>query len=58
MNNSLIVIIFVNDILMYGQSEEEIDNLIKELKNDEISLHKEGTVEGYLGADIQKTVNI
>ena len=32
----------------------EIDNLIKQLKNDNIALHKEGTVEGYLGIDIQK----
>jgi hypothetical protein len=54
MNNSLIVIIYVNDILMYGQSEAEIDNLIKRLKNDGIALHKEGTAEGYLGVDIQR----
>ncbi len=32
----------------------EIDNLIKQLKNDDIALHKEGTAEGYLGVDIQK----
>ena len=29
MNNSLIVIIYVDDILIYGRSEAEIDNLIK-----------------------------
>jgi hypothetical protein len=32
----------------------EIDNLIKQLKNDNVALHKEGTAEGYLGGDIQK----
>ena len=58
MNNSLIVIIYVNDILIYGQSEVEIDNLIKQLKNDNIALHKEGTAEGYLGVDIQKMANM
>ncbi len=54
MTNSLIVIIYVNDILIYERSEEEIDNLIKQLKNDDIALHKEDTVKGYLGVDIQK----
>ncbi len=32
----------------------EIDNLIKQLKNDNIALHKESTVEGYHGVDVQK----
>jgi hypothetical protein len=32
----------------------EIDNLIKQLKKDDIALHKEGTAESYLGVDIQK----
>ncbi len=54
MNNSLIVIIYVDDILIYGRSEVEIDNLINQLNNDNIALHKEGTAEGYLGVDIQK----
>ncbi len=39
---------------MYGWSKVEINNLIKQLKNDDIALHKEGTTEGYLGIDIQK----
>ncbi len=54
MNNSLIVIIYVNDILIYGWSEVEIDNLIKQLNSDDIAPHKEGTAEGYLGVNIQK----
>ena len=54
MNNSLIVIIYVDDILIYGRSEVEIDNLFKHLKNDDIAFHKESTVEGYLGVDIKK----
>jgi len=47
MNESLIVIIYVDDILTYGRTEAEIE------KNDVIALHKEGTAEGYLGVDIQ-----
>jgi hypothetical protein len=54
MNSSLVVIIYVNDILIYGQSEAEINDLIERLKYDDIALHKEGTVEGYLGIDIQR----
>ncbi len=36
---------------------KEIDELIENLKKDDISLHKEGTAEGYLGVDIQKEGN-
>jgi hypothetical protein len=54
MNKSLIVIVYVNDILFYGWSEAEIDDLIERLKNNNIALHKEGTAEGYLGVDIQR----
>jgi hypothetical protein len=53
MNKLLIIILYVNDILIYGWSEAEIDDLIERLKNNDIALHKEGTVEGYLGVDIQ-----
>jgi hypothetical protein len=52
MNKSLIVIVYIDDILIYGQSGAEIDDLIERLKNDNIALHKEGTAEGYLGVDI------
>jgi hypothetical protein len=54
MNETIIVIVYVDDILIYGKSEAEIDKLIKCLKSDDIALHKEGTAEGYLGVDIQK----
>ncbi len=40
--------------LIYGKSEAEIDGLINWLKWDNIALHKEGTIEGYLGVDIQR----
>jgi hypothetical protein len=53
----LIVVIYVDDILIYGISVKEIDELIENLKKDDISLHKEGTAEGYLSVDIQKEGN-
>jgi hypothetical protein len=47
------IIIYVDDILIYGRSDEEINDLIEGLKRDEITLHHKGTTEGYLGVDIQ-----
>jgi hypothetical protein len=48
------MVIYVDDILIYCKSASEIDALIKDLKKDDISLHKEGTAEGYLGVDITR----
>jgi hypothetical protein len=48
------VVIYVDDVLIYGKSASEIDVLIKDLKKDDIPLHKEGTAEGYLGVDITR----
>jgi hypothetical protein len=53
MNKALIVIIYVNDILIYGCHEKDIDELIKKFKKEDVALHKEGTAEGYLGVDIK-----
>jgi hypothetical protein len=58
LSRSLIVVIYVDDISIYGKSASEIDALIKELKKDDISLHKEGTAEGYLGVDITRNGDI
>jgi hypothetical protein len=54
LSKSLIMVIYVDDILIYGKSASEIDALIKDLKKDDISLHKEGTAEGYLGIDMTR----
>ncbi len=48
------MVIYVDDVLIYGKSASEIDALIEDLKKDDISLHKEGTAEGYLGVDITR----
>jgi hypothetical protein len=54
MNKTLIVIIYVDDILIYGHNETDIDELIEKLKKEGVALHKEGTAEGYLGVDIRR----
>jgi hypothetical protein len=48
----LIVMINVDDILIYGRSDAEINDLNEGLKHDEIMLHHKGTAEGYLGVNI------
>jgi hypothetical protein len=53
----LIVIIYGDDILIYGRSDTEINDLIEGLKRDEIALHCKGIAEGYLGVDIQRDGN-
>jgi hypothetical protein len=53
MSKSLIVIIYVDDILIYGKTEEEINAFIEGMKKEDVALHREGTAEGYLGVDIQ-----
>ena len=44
MNDKLIVIIYVDDILIYGRKgrKSQIDDLIDELKREEVALHKRG----------------
>jgi hypothetical protein len=54
LSKTLIVVIYVDDILIYGKSHAEIDEFIESMKKDDISLHKEGTAEGYLGVDINR----
>jgi hypothetical protein len=54
MSKTLIVIMYVVNILIYGRSTDEIDKLIKRLKKDDIALNKKVTAEGYLGVDIQQ----
>ncbi len=46
MSKTLIVIICVDGILIYGRLTDKIDNLIKRFKKDDIALNKEGMAEG------------
>jgi hypothetical protein len=48
------VIIYVNNILIYGKNENEINTFIEQMKQEDVALHKEGTAESYLGVDIQR----
>ncbi len=54
--SSLIVVVYVDDLLIFSQSDDLIDTFITSMQREEICLQKEGTAEGYLGVDI-KTID-
>jgi hypothetical protein len=51
--STLIVKIYVDNILIYGKSKDKIIDFIERMKTEDVALHKEGTTEGYLGVDTQ-----
>ena len=53
----IIIITYVDDLLIYAQRQEEIDNLILKLQSDKCKIHKEGTAEGYLGLQVTQDGN-
>ncbi len=52
---NLIVIIYVDDILIYSKDDDVINSFIMKMHSKDVTLNKEGMVEGYLGVDIQRT---
>ncbi len=53
---NLTVIIYVDDLLIYGKDDDDVINgSITKMHSEGVALNKEGTVEGYLGIDIQLT---
>jgi hypothetical protein len=51
--SSMIVIVYVDDLLIFAETDGQIDSLIANMKREEICLRREGTAEGYLGVDIK-----
>jgi hypothetical protein len=52
MSKSLIVIIYIDDNLIYGKTEDEIEKFIESMKKEDMALHREVTAKGYLRVDI------
>jgi len=48
----MIVIVYVDDLLIFAKTDALIDSFISSMQREEICLRKEGTAEGYLGVDI------
>ena len=57
LGKDLLAIVYVDDVLLYGRSDEAIDQLIKQLQDDGVCLRKEGTAEGYLGLKVERDGN-
>jgi hypothetical protein len=46
--------IYIDNILIYGRSEDKINDFIWRMKTEDVALKKEGTAEGYLEVEIQQ----
>jgi hypothetical protein len=49
---SMVVVVYVDDLLIYAKTDSEIDHLISSLQAVCIFICHEGTAEGFLGVDI------
>eukprot|EP00956_Cyclotella_meneghiniana_P006978 scaffold9391_cov39-Cyclotella_meneghiniana.AAC.11 len=49
-----IVICYVDDLLFFSKSENDIDNIISNLHSNGVQIRKEGSAEGFLGVDVQR----
>ena len=48
----MIVTVYIEDLLIYAKTDQEIDTFISALQHDDINLQCKGTAEGYLGVNI------
>jgi hypothetical protein len=51
-NKDLIVIVYVDNLLIYSKTTAAFDAFLQNMQNKDIALRREGTAEGYLGVDI------
>ena len=56
-SNNLVVIVYVDDLLIYAREDKDIEDLIKKLQDDAVLLRREGTAEGYLGIKVERDGN-
>ena len=55
LSKDLIVVVYVDDLLLYARNDAIIDDFITRMqKHEDVVLRKEGTAEGFLGVDIQR----
>ena len=53
LNSSIVVIVYIDDILAYAWDAAAIDNFIKQVGDEGVILCRKGTAEGFLGIDIK-----
>ena len=56
-SKNLVVIVYVDDLLIYAREDKDIEDLIKKLQDDDVLLRREGTAEGYLGIKVERDGN-
>ena len=54
LGTDIMVIVYVDDLLVYAKSTEIIDTFVTSMQSEEVALRREGTAEGYLGVDIRR----
>ena len=57
LSKDLIVIVYVDDLLVYSRSQHHIDHFVTCMKKEDLWLRQEGTAEGYLGVNIERDGN-
>lgn len=56
--DDIVVVVYVDDLLLYAKDDKIIDKLIKDLHDDGVWIRKEGSAEGFLGVDIQQMMMV
>ena len=54
LRKDLIIVVYVNDLLVYARRDQDITTFVKKMKMEEVQLHCECTAEGFLGVDITR----
>ena len=58
LSDKIVLLVYVDDILLYGQSDDDINDFIQRMKDDEdIILNREDTAEGFLGVAVERDGN-
>jgi hypothetical protein len=53
----LIAVVYVDDILFFAQDYSRIESTIELLKGKGVAIRREGTAEGFLGVDIERSIH-
>jgi 5'-3' exoribonuclease 2 len=53
--STIIILIYIDDLLMFSKDDSEFDKLLAALKAADISIRREGTAKGFLGVQIDRT---
>jgi hypothetical protein len=53
----LIAVVYVDDILFFARDDSRIESTIELLRGKGVAIRREGTAEGFLGVDIERSVH-